>query len=156
MGVGLLVVAIVISRRMRSFLSGAASAEGTVVEARTEFYGQAGSRGVITKPVVRFTTADGREVEFADPVSVTPGARVGRTVPVRYDPQEPERARIAKTFRLRFAPWVLAAVGIGCLFMGTVVLVVGLADDGGGGKGKGKQQRQGQGVSEHQTLIGGT
>jgi hypothetical protein len=50
----------------------------------------------VAYPVVRFTTADGREVEMRGETGRDPPARrVGDVVEVLYDPADPERARIA-------------------------------------------------------------
>jgi hypothetical protein len=80
---------------------------------------------------VRFTTADGRAVEFTSAVrySVTPV--IGGVVDVRYLPDDPEQAEIDRAFRLlgamlpSYTLWLPAAtsllIGLGLLVAGAVV-----------------------------------
>ena len=84
-GVTLLGVALIPALRTRAMLKSGARAEGTVVgtkEGRT-------SRGTRYYPVVRFTTADGRMVEFTSAVGYSSYDENPGTVSVRYRPDDP-------------------------------------------------------------------
>ena len=60
------------------------------------------------RPVVRFTTRDGRELSFASEMASSyPGYRVGATVRVLYNPLDAESAEIASFVRLWLLPVVL-------------------------------------------------
>jgi uncharacterized protein DUF3592 len=72
-------------------------------------------------PVVRFTTADGRTVEFTSSVGYSSKPDVGGAVDVRYLPDDPEQAEID-----RATMWMLPAAfgllgGLGLLVAGVVV-----------------------------------
>ena len=58
-------------------------------------------------PVVTFVTDRGRTIEFT---SNTSGGRIGESVTVRYDPDDPTDARIA---------------GFSCMFVPAIFIVVG-------------------------------
>ena len=71
--------------------------------------------------MVRFTTADGRTVEFASAVGYSYNPHIGRTVSVRYRPDDPEQAEIANA-----AMWLIPASfglagGLGLLVAGAIV-----------------------------------
>jgi len=72
------------------------------------------SEGATTyRPKVRFTTADGRTVEFTERVgSSRTKLRPGDAVPVLYDPARPERAKMHTAFRMWAVPVILIAVGL--------------------------------------------
>lgn len=46
------------------------------------------------RAVVRFATRDGRHIEVTTPNETTHPMRIGTRVPIRYDPDDPEDARI--------------------------------------------------------------
>jgi hypothetical protein len=126
-GLGALLVSIgaVWFTRIRRFLATAVDVEGRVLghQSRTS---RATSGGSSTSyyPVVEFATAEGRSVQFADQVGGSPPSHeVGETVPVKYDPREPENARIATGFRLWFGPGLIGFLGLGFLVPGLIVLV---------------------------------
>jgi hypothetical protein len=82
--------------------------------------------GTSYMPVVEFTGADGEKRKFTDSMaSDPPGYEVGETVPVKYDPADPEDARIAKRFRLWFAPALLGGMGVTFLIVGVILLALG-------------------------------
>jgi hypothetical protein len=67
-------------------------------------------------PVVRFTTPDGRPVEFASRTSSAPaGYRVGESVPVSYDPADPQQRAEIAGYREMGLPGTLMG-GFGLLF----------------------------------------
>lgn len=73
------------------------------------------SDGSATSSIVRFATADGQTVEFSAGTQVN---KVGTVVPVIYDPQNPEQARVDMWHR-----WVLPVAFIG---FGVLCVVIGL------------------------------
>lgn len=113
----MLLFSMLLWNKTRHFLARAQQAPGTVVELR-EVRDSEGSS--TWKPVVRFETASGRGVSFADSVSSKPAAYdVGEAVTVLYLPEEPEEAHIK---------------GFSSLWLGTAILGgLGLAFSGVGG-----------------------
>lgn len=80
-----------------------------------------GARTSYYHPVVRFTTPDGRTVEFTSAVGYQIRPDVGGPVPVRYRPDDPEKAEIDRAIA-----WVMPAAfgllgGLGLLVAGVVV-----------------------------------
>ncbi|MGI8796561.1 MAG: DUF3592 domain-containing protein [Acidimicrobiia bacterium] len=111
--------------RVRRFLATAVDVEGTVLGHQSR-RSRSTSGGSATSyyPVVQFATAEGRSVEFTDQVGGSPPSHdVGETVPVKYDPGDPEHARIATGFRLWFGPGLIVLLGVGFLVPGVIVLV---------------------------------
>lgn len=105
--------------RRRAFLRISTAIDGTVVriEEHTD------SEGTSYAPIVQFRTSDGEVHEIEPDIATgSPRHRVGQRLPVRYDPQQPEKARITTSFYNWFAPlllWALAALcgGLGLLFL---------------------------------------
>jgi hypothetical protein len=103
--------------RTRRLLQSGAMAQGTVVDAKQHTSGDS----ITSRPVVRFTTADGRTVEFTSAVGYSSKPDVGGAVDVRYLPHDPEQAEID-----RATMWMLPAAfgllgGLGLLVAGVVV-----------------------------------
>jgi len=76
-------------------------------------------------PVVRFTLPDGRVVEAETMTGAHPApARVGKTVQVRYDPDNPHRVSLAKGMA---QPGNVGTfqVGMGCAIIAVGALVLG-------------------------------
>lgn len=80
-------------------------ATGTVVDLQRDSEGD-------TTPIVEYTNADGAKVTFEPPVSAANKYGVDDDVKVRYDPAEPEKARIDYwgSWWINPAMWVGAAV----------------------------------------------
>ena len=79
--------------RARGLLESGTQAQGTVVDAKKDTSsGQYG--GTTYSPVVRFTTVEGRTVEFTSAVGYSRSPDIGGAVPVRYRPGDPEQAEI--------------------------------------------------------------
>jgi Protein of unknown function (DUF3592) len=106
-GVVLLAVTAVTAFFTLRFVTGSERADGTVVdlhesydseEDRTSYY-----------PIVRFETADGRQIRFESDVSTSDD--VGDTVEVLYDPDDPEDAKLAGFFNLWGLPLIAGALG---------------------------------------------
>lgn len=108
--------------RTRKLLTSGAMARGTVVDAAEDTNWDHDGRSSTTyNPVVRFTTADGRTVEFTSTVGYSSEPDTGGAVDVRYLPDDPEQAEID-----RATMWMLPAAfgvlgGLGLLVAGVVV-----------------------------------
>ena len=113
--------ALMIYLKRRTFLAGAAPADGTIVGVRREGIG----RNAVSFPTVEFRTHAGTQ-QRAESLMGTGLQRfsVGDVVAVWYDPQQPGRAEVASFAVL----WGLALLraGFGGLFllMGTIGLIV--------------------------------
>jgi hypothetical protein len=109
--------------RTRRFLRTAVDATGTIID----LVESSGSEGGTTySAVVRFQTADGREIQWTESMASNPPAgKRGDQLLMKYDPANPQSARIAKTSRLWFMPMLFG--GLGALFfaIGVVLAVVG-------------------------------
>lgn len=108
-GVVLLVVCPIFFVRTLQFVAGAERVTGTVIDLSRE----SDSEGTVTfYPVVRFTTADGRTVEFVSSSgSSPPSESVGDRVEVLYDPDDPQDARLTGFFHLWLWPLILGVMG---------------------------------------------
>jgi hypothetical protein len=116
-GIALIAIGLFVGGRTWLFLRGAAATEGRVVSLDT----YSGSRGTTYAPVVEYRSPDGAIHRIEDQLkSNRPGLKVGDVVPVRYDPGEPSRGRLAKPYRL----WALPAF---LLLMGASLLAAELA-----------------------------
>jgi hypothetical protein len=79
------------------FVSRAVVTEAEVTDLRLKYDQRMADRPGVFHPVVRFALPDGRRVEAETLVGAHPApARPGQRVPVRYDPQDPERVVLAK------------------------------------------------------------
>jgi hypothetical protein len=125
-GVGLVMflIAVPFYFRTRRFLSTAVPTQGTIIE----LVEGTDSEGHLTYfPKVRFETSDGKPVEFEDSISSnSPSYSQGDKVPVNYDPQNPERARIGTAFRTWFVPGLLAAIGLPFFITGLVIFLIAM------------------------------
>jgi hypothetical protein len=106
--------------RARGLLESGTQAQGTVVDAKKDTSsGQYG--GTTYSPVVRFTTVEGRTVEFTSAVGYSRSPDIGGAVPVRYRPNDPEQAEID-----RATTWMVPAAfglvgGLGLLVAAVIV-----------------------------------
>jgi hypothetical protein len=101
------------------FTSGAQSAEGRVIRLVAK---SPGSSSVA--PVVRYRTAEGKEVEFRHLIySSLPMYREGQTVPVLYRPVRPDRAIINAFSALWLFPTVFGGIGLACGLGGLLFLL---------------------------------
>jgi hypothetical protein len=112
-GIGgvLLVVALLLWNSTRDFLARAQSTRGAVVELREK----RDDDGTTYTPVVRFSTADGREITYAESFSTNPPAYdVGEEVEVLYLAEDSSNARIKGWTSL----WLGVAIcsGLGLIF----------------------------------------
>jgi hypothetical protein len=105
--------------RTRRLLKSGAMARGTVVGAKEDSSDRPSS--TTYSPVVRFTTADGRTVEFTSAVGSGSEPDIGGTVDVRYLADDPEQAEIDRGTALMLPPAAALLVGLGLLVAGAVV-----------------------------------
>ena len=93
------------------FVLGSRTASGTVVDLKPS--------GSVYDPVIRFTTADGRQVTFTDPQgSNPPSNKVGETVQVIYPAGAPQEARLNSFLDFWLSPLALTVFGAFFLISG--------------------------------------
>jgi hypothetical protein len=74
---------------------------------------RSGSRGPTYSPVVEYRTPDGTSHQVTEGwASSRPGMKVGDVVPVKYDPERPDRGRLAKPFYLWGLPGFFFLMGV--------------------------------------------
>jgi hypothetical protein len=120
LGVGVLifVVGAVIGVFAYRFIAGSEEADGTVIDLKESYDSQDDT--TVYYPIVRFTTAEGRTVEFESNVSSSHD--VGDRVEVLYDPDDPTDARLSGFFNLWFGSLAFGAVGIGFVAIGAYIV----------------------------------
>ena len=95
-GVGSALLAAFFYWRNRRFMRESVATQGTVTGLVTS---SSSEGGVTYHPVVQYTTQQGQMVQFQESVgSSPPRFQPGQTVPVRYIPSDPQRARIPGWF----------------------------------------------------------
>lgn len=102
---------------MDRFIGTGQEASGVVVEVVYE----TGSRESRMHPVVRFRTADGREVLGRSGQHYN--SKVGQALPVVYDPENPEHVEIGTLAEVRRFRTIIAAI---CVLFGLVVCLIGI------------------------------
>lgn len=123
-GVPMLLVAVYLFVRTRRFLETAADTTGVIVDLIAS---RSSEGGTTYKAVVDFQTADGRMIRWTETMSSSPAAgQPGDQLPMKYDPDNPEDARIAKPFRMWFLPVFFLGMGIIFGGIGAVLAVLGL------------------------------
>jgi Protein of unknown function (DUF3592) len=109
--------------RTRRFLRTAAEATGTIVELR-ESSGSEG--GTVYSAVVEFQTADGRSIRWEESMASNPPAgQPGEQLVMKYDPANPNTARIAKATRMWFMPVLFGGLGLLFFVIGVVLTIAG-------------------------------
>jgi len=94
-GLGLALVGVVRLVRVRDLLRNGARIEGTMAKvSRTKWTSEEGHTNVTYHRRVRFTTPDGRGVEFNSRVGTKVAPREGQSVPVRYRADNPKQAEV--------------------------------------------------------------
>jgi hypothetical protein len=110
--------------RTRRFLRTAVEATGTIVEL-LESSGSEG--GTVYQAVVEFQTADGRSIRWQEAMASNPPAgQQGDQLLMKYDPVNPQRARIAKATRLWFLPGLFGLLGLLFFALGVVLTAAGV------------------------------
>lgn len=127
-GGALLAFYLVEAASTRRFVRSAADAQGVVVDLKR--YTRRGSDATSARsvqPVVEFVLPDGRRVSFEDALATSwDPYEVGAMVPVKYDPDDPEDARIATSARVSGGNAVFGLFGGAFFLIGAVCLVIGL------------------------------
>jgi Protein of unknown function (DUF3592) len=114
-GLFLLVGLLLLSREV-VFGRSAVSAQGTIVELRKTD----NADGTDWAPVIEFSTAQGQKIQFTG-TSTNPPPLRGEQVPVLYDPQNPDHARMNTIVQRWLFPLIFVLVG---LAMSTASLVL--------------------------------
>jgi len=110
--------------RTRRFLRTAVEATGTIVEL-LESSGSEG--GTVYQAVVEFQTADGRSIRWQETMASNPPAgQQGDQLLMKYDPVNPQRARIARATRLWFLPGLFGLLGLLFFALGVVLTAAGV------------------------------
>lgn len=124
-GIGMLVASFFVFSNTSSFIGRAVEADGKVTDLERSRSSSSSGSGTTYRPVVEFTTATGKRIEFVSSVgSSPPSHRVGEAVKVLYNPTDPQSARIKSFFHLWFGflivfalGLIFAAVGLGMIFI---------------------------------------
>jgi Protein of unknown function (DUF3592) len=108
-GIGLLLLAVAAVTTILTFrfVADSERADGTVVDLRESYDPEDNTTSYY--PVVRFETADGRQIRFESDASTSDD--VGDTVEVLYDPDDPEDAKLAGFFNLWGLSLIFGALG---------------------------------------------
>jgi len=110
-GVGFLLTALALFFlvRTRIFINNSQQTQGTITQ--MVYSRDSDSNGYT--PVFRFRTLQGQEVEVSGNIRTNPPQfKVGQTIDVLYDPENPQKARIKKWFNLYFVPLLLGFLGL--------------------------------------------
>lgn len=113
-GLGMLLGAGFLFQHTREFVASAEEAQGEVIDLvrSRKRIGSGMDQSATYKPVVQFSTNDGREVEFTSTTGSNPPAFTrGERVEVLYQPGTPERAKIASFFQLWGMPLIVGGIG---------------------------------------------
>lgn len=106
--------------RTRSFIGKARETKGTI----TDMVYSSDSEGGGYTPVFRFRTLEGQEIEIRGSLRTNPPQfKVGQTIDVLYEPENPSGARIKKWLNLYFVPLLLGFLGVvfGCVGVGVTL-----------------------------------
>ena len=107
-GLILLVANIFVYFNTRAFINSSVTTTGTVVDVSAEWDED---HDRVYYPIIEFETAAGERASFKSNVSGGPD-EIGSTVPVRYDPADPESAGVNTFLALWFAVIFLAIIGV--------------------------------------------
>ncbi len=106
----LALIAVFLFIRTKNFMGKAQEVKGTVIEM---VYSSGSDDGGGYAPVYQFNTLDGQSIEVHDNLSSNPPRfKVGQTIEVLYDPENPQKARIKKWMNLYFASVLLGVLGL--------------------------------------------
>jgi hypothetical protein len=114
-GVTLLIAAVWVHEETAGFVARSRHGTGTVTElSEGRSISRDGASRAVYYPVVQFRTEAGAVIEFRSNFgSNPPSHRKGESVPVRYDPANPQEARIDTPSSIWFATWILGGLGAG-------------------------------------------
>jgi hypothetical protein len=102
-------------RRARELHDGGVAVMGVVTDVRVSWRSSGDSDRRIVRCVLRFDTEDGRTVETvsSEVAGTSARAEVGESVPVVYDPEDPQRARIEGISGNEVFTWAITGVAGG-------------------------------------------
>jgi uncharacterized protein DUF3592 len=91
---------------------------GVVTDVRSRWKRSGDDSYRVYQVVLRFETADGRtvETESSEGSTRSPRAEVGESVPIVYDPDDPQRARIEGISGGEIFTWAMTG-GVGAVFL---------------------------------------
>lgn len=117
-----LMISFFLYRRTQHFVQSASHAQGTV----TQMVERAGhDSGTVYSPVYTFQDPEGKQHEIhSSGGNYPPAYKVGDTVPVLYQPDKPDNAKIDSFLEVWIFPAMFAGFGCIDLFVGLVLLVV--------------------------------
>ncbi len=122
-GLGMLAVSVFIFSNTSSFIGRAVEADGEVID--LDRSRSSSSSSTTYRPVVAFTAATGKRVEFTSSVgSSPPSHRVGERVKVLYQPADPQSARLKSFFHLWFGFLIVFALGLVFAAIGLTMIFV--------------------------------
>ena len=111
-GIGLLVGSGLSFNITRNFIEKSVSTNGVVIELKKEISSNQKSRGYIYYPVVKFEPGQGEIIKFESNTGTNPPSyKIGQTVPVLYESNNPNSAQINSSFDLWFLPIFLLVMG---------------------------------------------
>lgn len=121
LGLGLLIGAMYSYNSTRTFLASSVQTQGVLLDYEVS----SGEDGDVYCPVVQFTTAQGQEIIYHSNTgsNMQPWA-IGSAVKMRYDSQNPSRARIDSWFGLWFLTLILGALGGMFVVVPIIVFIV--------------------------------
>lgn len=121
-GLGLLVGTFFLYQNKKEFLDTAVTAKGTVIE----LIASRSDKSTTYKPVVSFTTKDGKQIKYISSVSSNPPSyHEGETVEIFYDPADPYDANINGFASLWLGPLILGIFGIIFFLIGFFIILFG-------------------------------
>jgi Protein of unknown function (DUF3592) len=110
--------------RTRRFLETAVDTTGVIVDL-LESSGSDG--GTVYQAVVEFQTREGQTVRWTESMASSPAAGdVGDQLPMKYNPDDPNEARIARAFRMWFVTMLLSGMGLMFGATGLVLVILGV------------------------------
>jgi hypothetical protein len=128
LGVGavFVVVAYLCSVPTRRFLLTAVDATGTVVDLAESSRPEGG--GSRFSVIVEFRTAGGATVRWTErTASDPPVGQPGEAVPIKYDPTDPQRARLGTPARLWLLPRLFGTIGAAFFGTGAILVILSVA-----------------------------
>lgn len=121
-GLALLIGAFFLYQNKKSFLEKAITVKGTV----TELLPSRSDNSTTYKPVVAFTTKDGKQIEYTSSISSNPPSyHKGEIVEIFYDPADPYDATINGFASLWLAPLILGIFGTVFFLIGFLIILFG-------------------------------
>jgi hypothetical protein len=113
-GISLLFAAALVHEETAKFVDRSRTAKGTVTElSEARSISREGKSRTVYYPVVQFRTEGEAVIEFRSNFgSNPPSHRKGERVPVRYDPADPQEARIDTPASIWLVTWILGGLGV--------------------------------------------